>query len=158
DDTQRLSYTSGDRWILRRYEEGDLDVLSFAALRLSPFASLAGYFDPPLDAAGCDDLDAERAYSLENFGAPDPVEVKRARQTLERAGAEPAERARAALALAAGYDGMLWKEEAWAAIEPALAASQASPDLADARAVETARRLVRRAVAVFEGLAAARLA
>ena len=100
DDVPRLSYGSGDRWMLRRYEGPTLARQTFAALPLSPYARLARYFGVEL-APG--QLEDERARVLENFRVASPVEIAVAEERFRRA--RPGERkAGAALRLAGLHD------------------------------------------------------
>jgi SAM-dependent methyltransferase len=70
DDRQILSYTSGDRRLLRRYEGPALSRLSFAALELSRVEDLKDYFDPPLSAEVAAEVTVERAAVALRFRAP----------------------------------------------------------------------------------------
>jgi spermidine synthase len=100
DDIPRLSYGSGDRWLLRRYEGPTLARQTFAALPLSPYARLSRYFGVAL-APG--QLEDERARVLENLRVASPVEIAVAEERFRRA--RPGERkARAALRLAGLHD------------------------------------------------------
>jgi len=100
DDVPRLSYGSGDRWMLRRYEGPTLARQTFAALPLSPYARLSRYFGVELAPAQLED---ERARVLENFRVASPVEIAVAEERFRRA--RPGERkARAALRLAGLHD------------------------------------------------------
>jgi Spermine/spermidine synthase domain len=100
DDVPRLSYGSGDRWMLRRYEGPTLSRQTFAALPLSPYARLSRYFGVEIAPAQLED---ERARVLENFRVASPVEIAVAEERFRRA--RPGERkARAALRLAGLHD------------------------------------------------------
>jgi len=100
DDVPQLSYGSGDRWMLRRYEGPTLARQTFAALPLSPYARLARYFGVEI-APG--QLEDERARVLENFRVASPVEIAVAEERFRRA--RPGERkAGAALRLAGLHD------------------------------------------------------
>jgi SAM-dependent methyltransferase len=152
DDTQRLSYSSGDRWLLRRYEGPTLSRLSFPALELTPFRDLAGYFDPPLSPEFVKTLETARAKSLSMFQVPAPAELERFRAAA--AGAEdPRERAQAALSAAAMLDGMLRKEEAYAFVERAIGVMEQAriPPLPED--IGMARSIVRNGLAPFEDVA-----
>jgi len=72
DDDQRLSDSSGDRRLLRRYHGTILPALTFAALPRTPFSELQRYFREPIPAA---ELDEERARALMLYGVPSPAEV-----------------------------------------------------------------------------------
>ena len=73
DDDQRLSYSSGDREVLRRYPSDRLVQFSFAAFPLTPFGELQRYFDEPIPVR---ELDAERARALLRYNLPDPLEIQ----------------------------------------------------------------------------------
>ena len=103
DDTQRLSYSSGDRELLRLYRGPALSPLAFAALRLSPFTSLSAYFNPPLEAAFAGELERERACALAFFRVPDPAQLASQAQAYTRS-VTGAERAAWAMAMAGRYD------------------------------------------------------
>jgi spermidine synthase len=149
DDTQILSYSSGDRWLLRRYQGPALSPISFSALHLTGFAKLGGYFEPPLGAGTAVDLELERAAALESFHVPDPRWVAAQREAL-RNGRESATRARIALDLAAALDAMLDKDEAFDFLAQALEALEgaAAPGAAEDEAM--ARRIIRNRLAAFE--------
>jgi spermidine synthase len=149
DDTQRLGYSSGDRWLLRRYEGPTLSRISFPALELTPFRDLAGYFDPPLSPALIEDLETERAESLATFLVPDPLELEPFRAAA--AGAEdPRSRIQAALFVASKLDGMLRKEEAYSFVERAVEAMEAAKLAPLPEEIEHARKIVRNGLAPFE--------
>jgi len=156
DDTQILSYSSGDRWLLRRYEGPALSKLTFAALRLTEFETIKDYFDPPLSPDLIGDVEAERTASLVGFNVPDPKILAANRVAMANA-ANPADRARLALALAAGYDGMLAKEEAYRSVEQALDALNATPDLTTEEHLEIGRGIVRNCLVAYEPLTADKL-
>jgi spermidine synthase len=148
DDRQLLSYSSGDRGLLRLYEGPALSPLSFAALELSPFARLNAYFDPPLPPELLGELEAERAASLAFFKVPDP-HLLRAEVVGFQAALEPGERAGRALAIAKLLDGALRKKEAFTFVAQALAAQ---PEGRDPRHLEIARGIARNRVAVYHPL------
>ena len=81
DDDQRLSYSSGDRRLLRRYRGGRLAEISFAELPRTPFGELQRYFLEPLDAA---ELDEERARALSRYHLPSPAALAAAEDEYER--------------------------------------------------------------------------
>ncbi|MBI4603750.1 MAG: hypothetical protein HY721_17485 [Planctomycetes bacterium] len=156
DDDQALSYSSGDRWLLRRYEGPALSSLSFAALKLTPFEKLAGHFAPPLDAALASEAEWERARAFSSYGVPEPQTIAELRAVPPGAG--PAERARRALLLAQAHDRMLAKEEAYRHIGEALDALEGAPALTTEEHVALARKVVRHAIVAYEGAAARWLA
>ncbi len=81
DDDQRLSYSSGDRRLLRRYRGGRLAEISFAVLPRTPFGALQRYFLEPLDAA---ELDEERARALSRYHVPSPAALAAAEEQYRR--------------------------------------------------------------------------
>lgn len=141
DDRQQLSYSSGDRHLLRRYEiTGPMARISFTALPLTTFRELQRYFREPIPAA---ELDDERARTLERYRLALPSRI----EALERLHAEagrPGERVRHALRLAALHDRSLAKGPALDWIGRALAEGVATP--ADAAAT---RGVARHGKAVF---------
>lgn len=142
DDNQILSYTSGDREILRRYEGPALSPLSFAALRLTPFARLREHFEPPLDPVLVEEVERERAAALAVFGVPDPAALAARERALEEARG-PLERAEIALELASAYDRMLAKDAAYARVAIALEALRGHGGLVTEEHKETVRAIVR---------------
>jgi hypothetical protein len=97
DDDQRLSYTSGDRQLLRRYRGTQyLTEISFAVLPITPFQELQQYFIDPIPAA---ELGEERARALAHLGLPSPREVAAAEQHFREA-PDPESRARWAVRVA----------------------------------------------------------
>ena len=95
DDDQRLSYSSGDREVLRRYPWDRLVQFSFAALPLTSFSELQRYFFEPIPVR---EIDAERARALLRYNLPDPLEVEETEYRYETA-SSPFERMKAALRL-----------------------------------------------------------
>jgi predicted membrane-bound spermidine synthase len=152
DGFQHLSTTSGDRWLLRRYEGLPLRAFSFTALRLSGFAELAGYFDPPLSPQLIADLEKERAGSLSEFQVPDPATMERLERTLQEA-SDPAKRVDPALSLAALYDEMLAKEEAYRYLGLAIEDLTADGSQVKAEYLSVARRIVRNCIVAYEDIA-----
>jgi len=75
DDNQLLSYSSGDRHLLRLYRGPVLSRISYPAVGSTRFRDMAEYFDPPLDGKLTRHLDSERARSLAFFQAPDPNRI-----------------------------------------------------------------------------------
>lgn len=148
DDRQLLSYTSGDRWLARRYMGPALAYLSFAALRPTGFDRLKDYFDPPLSRELVLELTAERLTALKTFNVPDPDEIERRTGALDLA-RDPTERAGLALDLARDLDAALWKDEAYRYVEVALETLRDHPELTRPEHLETARRIVRNRIAVY---------
>jgi hypothetical protein len=142
DDHQRLSYSSGDRELLRRYEGEAIEHLSFAALPLTPFASLQRYFRQPIPAQ---ELDEERASSLAAFGVPSPRRVSEAIERFQRE-RDPAAKSLQALAIAELYDGSLARDQAFSWIAKAIAAhaTETRPEQ-----LEAVRRITRHHRAVY---------
>jgi spermidine synthase len=93
DDHQRLSYTSGDRQLLRRYYKTILTNITYAALPTTPFRRLQEYFVEPIPAA---ELDEERARALTLYQEPSPAAVA-AEEERYRLATEPAARAEHAM-------------------------------------------------------------
>ncbi len=96
DDDQRLSYSSGDRELLRRYPWDRLVRFTFAALPLTPFDELQRYFLEPIPTRA---LDAERARALLRYELPDPAELALAEERY-RTAKTPYERMNSALKIA----------------------------------------------------------
>ncbi len=96
DDDQRLSYSSGDREVLRRYPWDRLVQFSFTALPLTPFGDLQRYFAEPIPTRT---LDAERARALLRYELPDPVDLAEAEERY-RTAKTPYERMNSALQIA----------------------------------------------------------
>ena len=97
DDDQRLSFSSGDRQLLRRYPFKRRISFTFAALPLTPFRELQRYFVEPIPVA---ELDEERARALRgDHHLPSPAEVAKAEKRF-RGAATPAARADWALRVA----------------------------------------------------------
>jgi|TARA_B100001750_G_scaffold100521_1_gene79531 hypothetical protein len=148
DDTQRLSYSSGDRELLRLYRGPALSPLAFAALRLSPFTSLSSYFQPPLEAALAGELESERARALAFFRVPDPAQLASQAQAYTRS-VTGAERAAWAIALAGSYDAALKKEAAFEWIGKAL---DNLPGAAQPAQLRRVREMVRNRIAVYHAV------
>jgi spermidine synthase len=102
EDRQQLSYTSGDRQLLRKFEEPRIiERLAFTALPITPFSELQRYFDYSLPVA---ELERDRVAPMaERFRAPDPGRIARQRARYESS-ALPAAKAEAAVAIAALHD------------------------------------------------------
>ena len=97
DDDQRLSFSSGDRQLLRRYPFKRRISFTFAALPLTPFRELQRYFVEPIPVA---ELDEERARALRaGHHLASPAEVAEAEKRF-RSAATPAARADWALRVA----------------------------------------------------------
>jgi spermidine synthase len=154
DDTQRLGYSSGDRWLLRRYEGPTLSRISFPALELTPFRELAAYFDPPLPEDLVETLEAERAASLSTFNVKDPVILEQLRASAVVA-EDPADGARSALSAAAILDGMLRKDEAYALVERAVEILEGARLTPRPEDLQVARAIVRNGLAPFEAVTVA---
>jgi hypothetical protein len=142
DDDQRLSYSSGDRSLLRRYEGEQLARLSFAALPVTPFSELARYFADPIDAVALEEV---RACALGVFGLTSPRRLAEARSRFDAA-VDPVARAAAALAVARLYDARLAKREALAWVERAI---RARPDDRDPSRRSEARFIALNRIAVY---------
>ncbi|HVR76071.1 MAG TPA: hypothetical protein VMT52_17195 [Planctomycetota bacterium] len=149
DDNQALSYSSGDRWLLRRYEGPALSGLSFAAIRPTRFEDLRAYFDPPLTPEIVDVLTAERTASLAGFNVPDPRKAAAEEESL-RADGDPADLARRALNLAAAYDAALWKEEALGFVGEAVKHQEESRMIVAEEQLTVVRRIVRNRIVAYE--------
>ena len=145
DDTQQLSYSSGDRVLLRLYRGPALSPIAFSALRPSPFTSLSKYFNPPLDVETIGELESERARALAFFRVPDPGRVA-ALQAAYRSSVNAAERSLHALSLAGLFDAALRKEDAFDWIDRALANQ---PGVAQAGHRDKVRAMVRNHIAVY---------
>ncbi|MBN1442557.1 MAG: hypothetical protein JXA90_07600 [Planctomycetes bacterium] len=149
DDTQRLSYSSGDRELHRLYEGPMLSRLTFPALSLTSFSDLKTYFEPALSEEQISDLTIERAASLAFFRVPDPREVL-ADLNAYRASPSKEERSARALSLARAFDGPGYKRTAYEWIRNALEAHSREnrPEQ-----IEIARSIVRSGVAVYADIA-----
>tara|TARA_B100001013_G_C24592847_1_gene435512 strand:- start:695 stop:1351 length:657 start_codon:yes stop_codon:yes gene_type:complete len=145
DDTQQLSYSSGDRALLRLYRGPALSPIAFSALRLSPFATLSKYFNPPLDAEAIGKLESERARALAFFRVPDPGQVA-ALQAAYRGSVNAAERVLHALSLAGLFDAALRKDDAFDWVDQALANQ---PGVAQVGPRNKVRAMVRNHIAVY---------
>jgi hypothetical protein len=142
DDDQRLSYSSGDRELLRRYGRDDLARLSFAALPRTPFEALQRYFEDPIDAA---ELDEERVRALGFFRVPSPRELAAAERAFAAEG-DPAARASRALEIAALHASCLALDDALRWIGTALAAD---PTTGKPEQVAVVQRVVRGQAVVY---------
>jgi predicted membrane-bound spermidine synthase len=154
DDTQILSYGSGDRHLLHRYRGNQLGQISFAALPVSPMQVFAEYFDPPLDAEAVAAAERERAAAMQIFRVPGAAALERHRAA-RAAGATETELAAAALELARQNDDCLRKDRAFDLVEEALAAA-AGNKLPEHVAI--VRQIVRNHFAVYADLVEARVA
>jgi hypothetical protein len=151
DDRPLLSYSTGDRWLARRYMGPTLASLSLAAVPMTPFASMAGYFEPEIDTETAELLTDERAGILRGQGIPHPREIERRELALELA-VDPGDRIRRALDLAVTYDAALRKEDALRALDAALATLAQAPDRFRDEWVAPARGVVRNRLAAYEDL------
>lgn len=134
EDDQRLSYSSGDRELLRRYQDlAWLARLAFTAIPLTPVADLQRYFDWPLPV---ESIEEDRAAGLErNFGVPSPRALRDFEASWQRE-LPSVRRADTALRIAALYDGGLAKREAYAWIERAIDdGARWPPQLKQARSI-----------------------
>ena len=145
DDDQRLSYSTGDRELQRRYRPFDLASLSFPAVPLTPFRELQQYFEEPIPYAL---LEEERARSMTGiFRMPFPSRLRELERSFEAA-QDGAQQARLALELAALYDGPKYKARALGWVKRAL---DVHPTLGEPEALDRARRIAGNAVGVFAG-------
>jgi len=93
DDDLRLSYSSGDRRLLRRYHKTILPIITFPALPHTPFADLRRYFKEAIPAA---DIAEERARALALYHVPSPADIAEAKKIYTTAD-DPSIRAQSAL-------------------------------------------------------------
>ena len=87
DETQLLSYSSGDRELLRLYRGPALSLMSFRALGLSQIRAFAQFFHPPLERAEHAALSRDRAISLtffDPYSHPAPLAERAPLQSAER--------------------------------------------------------------------------
>lgn len=142
EDDQRLSYSSGDRVLLRRYMGGKLMRVTTAALPVTPFSELAGMFAQPIPV---DALDEERARSLARFGIVSPGVLRDAESAFAEE-TNPKLQAERAISLAEMHHRRL-------ALEPALrwleAALLARPDESRPHLLETVRTIAGRESGVY---------
>lgn len=96
DDDQRLSYSTGDRRILRRYHGSILPMITFPTLPRTPFRELQRYFTDSIPVAA---LEEERARALMLYHVPSPAELTAAMERY-RAAAAPRTRAECAVEVA----------------------------------------------------------
>ena len=143
EDDQRLGYSSGDRWLLRRYQYTPFGVhrVSFAALPMTPVPNLQRYFDWKLPVA---EIAEDRAAGLRpDFIVPSPSALaeKIARwETLS----SPVARSHAALEIASIYDAHFAKADAYAWVARAIAAGGHSIAIG-----RSARRIAANGVGVY---------
>ncbi len=142
DDDQRLAYSSGDRWLMRRYGDHGLAGLSFAALPVTPFRDLQQYFADPIPVAA---LEEARAGNLAELGFASPLRVAAEEAAFDLA-EDPALRAQHAVALADLFaashrvpESLFWFGKAVAA----------APTDADSERTAAARLFVRDHVVVY---------
>ena len=83
EDDQLLSYSSGDRELLRRYLGlGEIARLSFAALPMTSMAKLQQYFDEPMPLEA---IEEDRAAGLfQDFGVASPRELRELKGSWKR--------------------------------------------------------------------------
>jgi len=145
EDDLRLSYSSGDRELMRRYQDLEwLARLSFAAIPMTPVAELVRYFDWPLPV---ESIEEDRAAGLHlNFGVPSPRELAEAVTSWEQA-SRSGRRANTALRIAALHDGRLAKIEAFAWVGRAIDDGARWPEQ-----VKQARKIARHGIAVYAEL------
>ncbi len=141
DDLPLLSYSSGDRWLQRRYEGAPLSRLGFSAFRLAPYAQLAPLFAGPLPLL---ELEAERARVLEHFRVASPLDVTLAEGRFRRA-RRPDGKGRLALGVAALHDRGGARAEALAWVRIAL---RKAPALDSPKVLVAVRRMLRQRIAV----------
>jgi hypothetical protein len=141
EDDQRLSYSSGDRELLRRYQDLKwLARLAFTAIPLTPVADLQRYFDWSIPV---ESIEEDRAAGLQpNFGVPSPRALREEAASWEREGPS-GRRANTALRIAALYDGGLAKAEAYEWVERAIDDGARWPPQE-----KQARRIARHGIAV----------
>ncbi len=142
EDDQRLSYSSGDRALMRRYLGQGLDRLSFAALPVTPFDNLQQYFVDPIPVGELEEL---RAEALSQFGVVAPRRLAAAKGSFVIT-TDPQIKARTALTVAEIYAGGHRIDEALIWLGKAV---DSDPVLGDADSLETTRRLVRSQCVVF---------
>ncbi|MBI4582849.1 MAG: hypothetical protein HY717_02275 [Planctomycetes bacterium] len=94
-------------------------------------------------------MSAERAASLDFYCVPDPKKFSELSEAFERA-ADPGERQRLALAIAAAQDAMLAKEPAFTWLERAI---EASPAAGGEDRLRAAREITGHGIAVYHELA-----
>jgi len=152
DDRPLLSYSSGDRWLARRYQGTPLTHISFTAVPITDYAQMAHYFDPPLDDRSVDVLTTERLATLRDFNVRDPREIELKRRAMRRTG-DPARLANLALSIASDYDAALDKEQAFSNLGSVLEALQGRPDLVTEQQLSVVRKIVRNRIAVFDEVA-----
>jgi spermidine synthase len=123
DDDQRLSYSSGDRHLLRCYHGRTLATITFCCLPRTPFADLQRYFVETIPVA---ELDEERARALALYRVHSPSALAEAEMRFKMS-RDPSARMRWALDAAKQCAHEFEASKHW--LECALAAGCAScPD------------------------------
>ena len=145
DDTQRLSYGTGDRWLLHRYRGHFLARITFAALPETKMEQLSSYFDPPLPKELIERATAERAAALQFYKVPSPADIFNLANRAKNA-KSPEARAKAWFSLAQANDRWLDKDKAFDLIGFAL---NAYPTNKAPEHIELARKIVRNYLAVY---------
>lgn len=141
EDDERLGYSSGDRELLRRYQDLRwLSRLAFTAVPITPMESLQRYFDWELPIGA---IEEDRAAGLHAvFGVPSPRELREATLRWEQ-GDDRAARAELALRIASLHDARLDKARAFEWVGRAIA-----DGAGDAGQVARARRIARHGIAL----------
>ena len=152
DDKPLLSYSSGDRWLARRYQGTPLTHISFTALPVTDYSRMAHYFDPPLGRPQVEVLTTERLATLRDFNVRDPREIERKRRALQRTD-DPLLLANLALSIASDYDAALNKEQAYSNVGIALEALHGEPGLVSEQHLAAVRKIVRNRIAVYDRIA-----
>lgn len=134
DDDERLSYSSGDRELMRRYLGHGLEQLTIAALPITPFERLQKYFDRAIPVAA---LEEDRVQALADYGVTTPQRLEAAEDRYFTALA-PQDRADAAWAIAELHNRRLHVEPALEWIRKAI---EAYPGDLRPASVEAARRV-----------------
>lgn len=144
DDDQGLSYTSGDRELLRRYYNDGMTAsrLSFSALPVTPFRDLQKYFIQKIPVSI---LEEERARTLSNFGVASPGLLDELTGKF-RDSDDPERKARLALTLAKLYDTSLRKAQALEWVSKAL---EAKPDEGAEESIGVAKWIARNQIANY---------
>ena len=153
DDRQLLGYSSGDRWLARRYGGVPLIHITFGGLPVTDLGELGDYFDPPLSPALLHRLRVEQVAGMRNLNFRDPVRLARSAEIL-KATTEPADRVERAVALALDFDAMLKKERAFEFVGIALDTLARRPESIRQRHLDAVRKIVRNRLAVYAQLTA----
>jgi spermidine synthase len=145
DDNQILSYSSGDRHLLRIYRGPPLSWISFPEIKLTRFRDLAGYFEPPLSDEDVRALDTERSAALAYFKVPDPVAMDASIAKLETDPTASAKVTRA-LRLADRFGSAFYKDRMFAWIDRAI---EYDPKHSLKSSLERVRKITRDGIAPF---------